>query len=320
MIRKKQKVFKLDQGGAENASLLRYQVKNLRLNLFNYSGWPFQDQTPEDLELLLYDHQGVAVFKIENKSGESKNYFAPITLTRTNTNIRITKLNAGYMNVSIASNSGFNSKIIDSFKINDNDYKEQLPFIFDNFSQVSPHTLQKHYFKEYAGVFNATKSNRINKNKQSIIEVENGQAFNKAIELSFSTEDYSPYTIIEKNSKDKKNPMSDTTVKTLTNGVNDLYNSLSTEKKDLEKAIMILNGIRTSQAGEKSSAQETDSQTTDKDRDTIQFIKAMKKSRVECIKNINKYLGTKLKIDYSKSTLNFINVSDQKDLEKNKDK
>lgn len=294
-------VIKMDQGGAEYSNSFKDYVMGMRTQIFKYSNWPFQDQTQEELEIALFTSPAVAVFSLtKDKSGSKENFFVPVTLSR-----RITKLNS--KNVTVTVHGDFNSKIIDGLKLSSHTYKKELPFIFDNPMQQSPEFLQSQLFKELANTFNANKSNRINKNKQAIIETENGQALETAYRLNYEMDDYGPFTIIEKGKqKGKDNPMANTEIKAFTAGVNDLYNSLSTERKDLEKYIHVFNGIPSSQGANKSSAQETDEQTSNQDRDTANFIKLMTNSRKNSIKKINKYLGTSLSVSWKDSIQKFM--------------
>lgn len=305
-------VIKIDQGGGAYAVGFRDIIISQRTRLFEYENWPFTQQTPEELEEMLYEYGKVAVIDLKIGTKENKELiFVPVSITGRK---RITKINYESLHVNIAGE--WNSEITTAYDLNDKQYKKDLPFIFDNPRQYIPFVLQEVLFSELASTRNGLKSNRINKNKQSIVEVEDGQQLEKAIQLNATTDDMSPFIIVTKNSKKNKDqPLQGSDIKQLTNSTPDMYNSFSTEITDLKKEISIVNGIRSSQLGNKSSAQETDTQTNTMDRDIANVLLFMIKSRKESLKRIRSIFGINLKIRLNDSIQQFINAVINKEAE-----
>lgn len=291
----------LDKGGKEYAIAYRHAVLSQRINLFKYDKWPFRHQDQAELETYLYDFGAVAVIDLEGDK-----FFIPISLSKTRK--RITKLN--YKDISVKVIGEFSKYIADAFDMNSEEYKKELPFIFDNPNQISPKDNQEILFQELKNVFNANHSNRINKNKQSILEVENGQALQAAILAQEASENYSPFMIVEKNPSNKDQPVKAENVKQLTTSAPDLYNSYSTERKEIEKIIQVMNGIRGSQSQEKSSAQETDSQTTTQDRDIANVLSVLIKQRKDDLKRIRSIFGVDISVDLRETIKNFMDSVD----------
>lgn len=280
--------FSLDQGGDQYSSSIVELIMNLRTGLFTYSGWPFKLQTQEEIEIMLFKYGAVAPIKVGD------DWIAvPVKLSRV-----INKIN--YSHVSVSITGDWKTEIGKAFDLDKKEIKKQNPFLFDVPSQSSALERQAVLFEQLSGTFNANVSNRINKNKQYIIEVENGQVVEKSIVLNYTTKNYSPFTIIEKGKKGD-DPMSSDGLRPMTNGVVDLYNSLSTEKKEILKELHVHNGLRSSQTNEKSSAQETDTQTTSQDRDTVNNLLTMFRARQQSIKNMNRYMGTKIEVRFKKN-------------------
>lgn len=298
----------LDQGGREYSDSIVDMIANLRTGLFKYEGWPFKLQTVAEVEMLLFQHGVIAPIKVH------EDWIAvPVNLSR-----KINKIN--YSHVSVSITGEWSNDIGKVFNLNDDDVKKQMPFLFDTISQTTPIERQGVIIKQLAGTFNANVSNRINKNKQYIWEVEKGQFADKAFELNITTENYGPALVIEKGSNSKSNEiMAGDGFRPMTNGVADLYNSLSTEKKDLIKELHVYNGLRSSQTNEKSSAQETDSQTTSQDRDSVNNLLAMLRSRKDSIKNLNRFMGTKIRVRFKENIQLWVEgtLTDERENEEN---
>lgn len=297
--------FVIDQGGAKHGNDFMEYIKLLRLNIFKYENWPFAEQTPEELEIYLYEYDGVVVASIPEGKDKNLNVFIPFNFTKKEAR-PVTKLNAKLYDIQIGGDWNPNIKEYINKKM---DWRDTFPFIFDNNMQKAPLTLQSTLFNEISGVFNAKKSNRINKNKQSMIEVDEGEAINTAYKLNYEMDDYSPFIIIERTKKNKDNPMTNAEIKQYTGTIPDYYNSLSTEDKEIKKDIFTINGIRSSQSAQKSSAQETDGQTSDKDRDTANYLLAMIKSRRKSLKNLRSQLGFKIQVKFTDHVNKFLKAA-----------
>lgn len=305
-------VIKIDQGGGVYAVGFKEIIISQRTRLFEYTNWPFIHQTPEELEEILYEYGKAAVIDLNKGTSEKKDLiFVPVDITGRK---RITKLNFQSVQVNIAGE--WNSDIKEAYDLNDKEYKKDLPFIFDNPRQYVPQIIQAVLFSELAATRNGLKSNRINKNKQSIVEVEDGQQLQKAFQLNATTDDMSPFIIVTKNKKrGKEQPLESSDIKQLTNSTPDMYNSFSTEITDLKKEISIVNGIRSSQLGNKSSAQETDTQTNTMDRDIVNVLLYMIKARKESLKRIRSIFNINIEIKLTDSIQKFIEAVINKEAE-----
>lgn len=296
----------LSQTGQEYAYLFKSDIVSKRINNFSYDNWPFKYQDQEELEECLYNYGVVTYFYLDqdNKKGL---VFVPVTLSGKRG--KINKLNAKTITVTIAGN--YNQYIMDAFNLNSEEHKATMPFIFDNPKQNKPSKVQRVLFDMLADTVNANESNRINKNKQAILEVENGQAIQAAILADHQSKNYRPFIIVEKNPNNKDNPITSDSLKPMTNTAQDLYNSLSTERKDVEKYIEIVNGIRGSQNQEKSSAQETDNQSNSQDRNIANTLSVLIRQRKKDFKNLrSNHPSVKAQVELRETIKNFVDSVD----------
>ncbi len=305
--------------GLERANEVKKMVIATRLNLYSYYKWPFKDQSPEELELYLYKYGCVMIFKIEKL-----NYFIPVIFSISNniavgtSPIYVSAVNID--NISVLPISIYASEKIKS-ALNFEEKKKNLPFIFDNAAQFSPEENQHALFDNLSGSYNANVSNRINKTLAKIIETNDTTHYFLKLKNAFESEDYSPVLIVNKNkveiktkNKEELFPQNTTITETVST---DLYISNSKEAKDLKTEIFKVNGIMASIENNKTSAQETDSQTFSGDRETANNMLNMLSSRKKWIKHIRKEFNFQgFDVDINKRYRDFY----KKAMENNNDK
>lgn len=299
----------LNKDGKDKSYDFINEILEQRINLFSYkkNSWPFKFQTPQELEKYLYFYGAVAYTEYQDSY-----IFFPVFFSKNNNNFGVYNFNnfnfqSSYLNQSIINKltisnidiiavkcPEWNSDIVIN-KFNENkEWKNKLPFIFDNFLQIAPFIKQNQLIKDLSNVYNALNSNRLTKLKSYEIEYNQGNQLNTAINSLLALNDYSPFHIKEK----IKQTTEIKPDKAFNKEAIDVFENLNIERKELENTLLKFNGLSSSISLNKKSAQETDSQINHNQRETANILNNLLKCRKYWINNLNKNIkGSNLYID-----------------------